>query len=181
MDWNPRRAMSSQQRNGNTGVSSGGDQQKSGTQIVHVMDSNLDALFDAVMHPKDGQVPLQVPMKLRNLPQSFFKPPDTGSKSVSHSRESSADSSTLLAAGPIGSPSPTSPLQQTTPTGLPIHHPRAHSSPASLQQTYANANTSQHQHIRHQSYDIADIDSPLTLPAGWEMARTATGQKYYLK
>ncbi|CAM1332283.1 YAP1 (predicted) [Pycnogonum litorale] len=151
------------------------EQPKSGTQVVHVMDSNLDALFDAVMHPKDGQIPLQVPMKLRNLPQSFFKPPDTGSKSVSHSRESSADSNTLLA-GPVGSPSP-----QLSPSpgvgGLQIHHPRAHSSPASLQQTY-NANTSQHQHLRQQSYDIIDDGNPL--PAGWEMAKTPSGQKYFL-
>lgn len=159
------------------------DQAKSGTQIVHVMDSNLDALFDAVMHPKDGQVPLQVPMKLRNLPQSFFKPPDTGSKSVSHSRESSADSSTLLspATAVTASTSPGPPPPPPPPisaSGVHIHHPRAHSSPATLQQTY-NANPSQHQHLRQQSYDITDIDVPL--PAGWEMAKTASGQKYFLK
>ncbi|GAB6020165.1 hypothetical protein CHUAL_002891 [Chamberlinius hualienensis] len=66
---------------------------------------------------------------------------------------------------------------QQHPSGLVIHHPRAHSSPASLQQTFASASNIQHQHLRQQSYDI--IDEP-PLPPGWGMAKTPTGQRYYL-
>lgn len=56
-------------------------------------DSDLQALFDTVLNP-DANRQLQVPLRLRNLPSSFFKPPSNGSKSssVSHSRDNSADS-----------------------------------------------------------------------------------------
>ncbi|KAH0947597.1 hypothetical protein HN011_002439 [Eciton burchellii] len=56
-------------------------------------ESDLQALFDTVLKP-DSKRPLQVPLRMRNLPDSFFNPPSTGSKSpsISHSRENSADS-----------------------------------------------------------------------------------------
>lgn len=155
-------------------------EQKGPNQIVRIRsdsETNLDDLFKAVMHPKGSQVPMSVPMRLRNLPPSFFQQPERGSKSASHSRESSTDNT-------YSSPTPpATPVSQSntgsssvSQSGLPINHPRAHSSPATLQQTYNN-NTAQHQHLRQQSYDITD-DIPL--PPGWEMAKTATGQKYFL-
>ena len=56
-------------------------------------DSNdkLNELFDKALSNK---VPLQIPYRMRKLPESFFMPPSSGSKSpsVSHSRENSADS-----------------------------------------------------------------------------------------
>jgi protein yorkie len=56
-------------------------------------DSNdkLNELFDKTLSNK---LPLQIPYRMRKLPDSFFKPPSSGSKSpsVSHSRENSADS-----------------------------------------------------------------------------------------
>lgn len=64
---------------------------------------------------------------MRKLPDSFFNPPSTGSKSINHSRENSVDSAFAggaTAAAPVNSV----PLQTA-------HH-RAHRSPASLQQTY---------------------------------------------
>lgn len=57
-----------------------------GHQIVHVRgdsETDLEALFNAVMNPKTANVPQSVPMRLRKLPDSFFKPPEP----KSHSRQ----------------------------------------------------------------------------------------------
>ncbi|XP_059050882.1 WW domain-containing transcription regulator protein 1-like isoform X3 [Achroia grisella] len=136
-------------------------------------DSVLQSLFDTVLKP-DSKRPLQVPLRMRQLPKSFFNPPSTGSKSpsVSHSRENSADSA-------FGSSSATG--------AAPVSHSRAHSSPASLQQTYAAGQQTQqpplhHQHTKQRSYDVASHipDELGPLPPGWEQARTPEGQVYYL-
>ncbi|XP_046965372.1 transcriptional coactivator YAP1 isoform X1 [Vanessa tameamea] len=136
-------------------------------------DSVLQSLFDTVLKP-DSKRPLQVPLRMRQLPKSFFNPPSTGSKSpsVSHSRENSADSA-------FGSSSATG--------AAPVSHSRAHSSPASLQQTYAAGQQNQqpplpHQHAKQRSYDVGTHipDDLGPLPAGWEQARTPEGQIYYL-
>ncbi|XP_071441501.1 transcriptional coactivator YAP1 isoform X1 [Hetaerina americana] len=158
-------------------------------------DSDLQALFDSVLKP-DSKRPLQVPLRMRKLPNSFFNPPHTGSKSpsISHSRENSADSAfgsspstTSSAANPSSSPSPSS-SPANPPPPLQVCHPRAHSSPASLQQTYASAQPLRsqqqqgsilgHQHGKQRSYDLGDDLTPL--PPGWEQARTREGQVYYL-
>ncbi|XP_052747209.1 WW domain-containing transcription regulator protein 1 isoform X8 [Bicyclus anynana] len=136
-------------------------------------DSVLQSLFDTVLKP-DSKRPLQVPLRMRQLPKSFFNPPSTGSKSpsVSHSRENSADSA-------FGSSSATG--------SAPVSHSRAHSSPASLQQTYAAGQPAQqpplpHQHAKQRSYDVGTHlpDDLGPLPSGWEQARTPEGQIYYL-
>ncbi|CAD0194906.1 unnamed protein product [Chrysodeixis includens] len=136
-------------------------------------DSVLQSLFDTVLKP-DSKRPLQVPLRMRQLPKSFFNPPSTGSKSpsVSHSRENSADSA-------FGSSSATG--------ASPVSHSRAHSSPASLQQTYAAGQQNQqpplhHQHTKQRSYDVGTHipDDLGPLPHGWEQARTPEGQIYYL-
>lgn len=149
-------------------------------------DSDLQALFDTVLKP-DSKRPLQVPFRMRKLPDSFFNPPSTGSKSpsISHSRENSADSAFGSAGG--GSGGSGNEGGQTV-TGLQVAHPRAHSSPASLQQTYAvgqqqATSTTPHHHMKQKSYDfvssVAEDQGPL--PPGWEQARTPEGQVYYLK
>lgn len=59
----------------------------------------------------------------------------------------------------------------------PISHMRAHSSPASLQQTLSAAPPPpSHQHLRQHSCEL--LDEPL--PPGWGMARTPQGQRYFL-
>lgn len=149
-------------------------------------DSELDlqALFDTVLKP-DSKRPLQVPLRMRKLPNSFFNPPPVGSKSpsISHSRENSADS----AFGSSGGGTTTG--NGTAPTTVTLHvaHPRAHSSPASLQQTYAvgqqQAPSPAHHHMKQRSYDVVSSvgEDQGPLPPGWEQARTPEGQVYYLK
>lgn len=72
-----------------------GTNKKKNLIIVVEKDSEdkLDELFNKALSNK---VPLQVPLRMRKLPDSFFNPPSSGSKSpsvsVSHSRENSADS-----------------------------------------------------------------------------------------
>ncbi|GAB1293856.1 Transcriptional coactivator YAP1 [Apodemus speciosus] len=141
-----------------------------GHQVVHVRgdsETDLEALFNAVMNPKTANVPQTVPMRLRKLPDSFFKPPEP----KSHSRQASTDAGTAGALTP--------------------QHVRAHSSPASLQLGAVSpgtltasgvvsgpAATPAAQHLRQSSFEIPD-DVPL--PAGWEMAKTSSGQRYFLK
>ncbi|KAI5754541.1 hypothetical protein M8J77_009371 [Diaphorina citri] len=140
---------------------------------------SLRALFDSVLKP-DATRQLQKPLNMRNLPKSFFQPPSTGSRSpsvssISHSRENSADSA-------FGTSTITSTSSSVSGGGLQIAHPRAHSSPASLQQTYASAQQQHQQHLKQRSYDITTVLDELgPLPPGWEQARTAEGQVYYLK
>ncbi|XP_059362315.1 transcriptional coactivator YAP1-like isoform X2 [Carassius carassius] len=135
-----------------------------GHQIVHVRgdsETDLEALFNAVMNPKSTIAPPSVPMRMRKLPDSFFKPPEP----KSHSRQASTD------AGTAGTLTP--------------QHIRAHSSPASLQLGAVTPGTlssmvpsnAPPQHLRQSSYEIPD-DVPL--PPGWEMAKTPSGQRYFL-
>lgn len=162
-------------------------EQHKGNLVVRIdedSDSDLQALFDSVLKPNSKR-PLQVPLRMRKLPNSFFNPPSTGSKSpsvssISHSRENSADSAfgtASVAAGAGG----TTTTSATGASGLQVNHPRAHSSPASLQQTYASAQQQQHGHLKQRSYDITTVDELGPLPPGWEQARTPEGQVYYLK
>ncbi|XP_015439574.1 PREDICTED: transcriptional coactivator YAP1 isoform X1 [Dufourea novaeangliae] len=203
--------------------------QLSKSNLVVRMDQNsesdLQALFDSVLKP-DSKRPLQVPLRMRNLPDSFFNPPSTGSKSpsISHSRENSADSAFGTAPGAgagAGGNAPGTGTQGTGPAsgqptsgntagsgtnaagaaaaavaaaaaaGLTVAHPRAHSSPASLQQTYASAQQApqhapqpharHHHHQKQRSYDvISTVDDLGPLPHGWEQARTPEGQIYFL-
>ncbi|XP_046998895.1 transcriptional coactivator YAP1 isoform X1 [Schistocerca americana] len=168
------------------------DQHKSNlvVRIDQDSDSDLQALFDSVLRP-DKKRPLQVPLRMRKLPDSFFTPPSTGSKSpsvssISHSRDNSADSAfgtASVAAGPTSGGSGGGNGASGAAGGLQVNHPRAHSSPASLQQTYASAQQQQqqqHQHLKQRSYDMTPVDELGPLPPGWEQARTPEGQVYYL-
>ncbi|XP_039176633.1 transcriptional coactivator YAP1 isoform X8 [Crotalus tigris] len=135
-----------------------------GHQVVHVRgdsETDLEALFNAVMNPKGANVPHTLPMRLRKLPDSFFKPPEP----KAHSRQASTDAGTAGALTP--------------------QHVRAHSSPALLGTVSPGAlapsgvvpGGTPSQHLRQSSFEIPD-DVPL--PPGWEMAKTPSGQRYFL-
>lgn len=146
------------------------DESKQVVRMDQDSETDLEALFDSVLKP-DSRRPAQVPWSMRKLPDSFFTPPSTGSKSINHSRENSVDS-----AFEVSTPVNSVPLQ-------PAHH-RAHSSPASLQQTYAvgQQQPPAHHHIKQRSYDVAcKTEDSTPLPPGWEQARTPEGQIYYLE
>ncbi|KAK6617762.1 hypothetical protein RUM43_013990 [Polyplax serrata] len=241
---NSNPSNSSNGKNDNTNTNSGASKHTNSdnhVRIVQNSESDLQALFDSVLKP-DSKRPLQVPWHMRNLPDSFFTPPSTGSKSpsvlsISHSRENSADAAfgtnttpaglqlnmvdryqaqryepprrgLYLAKGvtnvkgilpyePRGKEADTEcALEQndspySTIYDLKVNHPRAHSSPASLQQTYASAQQKTppqapqgvHSHIKQRSYDMGAtvVDELGPLPPGWEQARTSQGQVYYLK
>jgi len=142
-------------------------------------DSELQNLFDFSLN-KGGQRSLYVPLRMRNLPASFWQPPTHGSKSPSvHSRENSLDNSLgTFSPGPGASPQP-------APGGVGLaHHNRANSCPATLEQTLAVAQQQNHNlqnlHLRQQSYDVGGGDDMGPLPPGWEMAKAPNGQLYYM-
>lgn len=220
--------------NNNNAENSGGTNENLVVRIDDNSQDNLQALFDSVLKPNETKRPLQIPFRMRKLPSSFFNPPTTGSKSpsVSHSRENSADSA--FGSGTTTICSPNSSINPVT-SRLQISHSRAHSSPASLQQTYAaltsqnnssgvaavvaaanaaansvvsgsvglsqqqnqtattgtsssNQQTTPQQqpiHMKQRSYDVVSAiqlrEELGELPHGWEQARTAEGQIYYLK
>jgi len=120
---------------------------------------DLDELFRvAISQANQGLTGMGTPLRQRNLPASFFTPPETGTRSTSHSRESSLDqsgpfspppgsgartpasplspaASTLTIAGNcnVAIPSPVPPsIQPTQQQGRLVAHSRAHSSPATL-------------------------------------------------
>ncbi|XP_060085990.1 transcriptional coactivator YAP1-like isoform X3 [Ylistrum balloti] len=150
--------------------------ERKGTQVVHVREdsgSELEALFSAAMNPKSGQSG-QIPLRMRKLPASFWKPPDQPQRPVQHMKQGSNDST----GGYPGHPSGVGPSQGN----LQIAHMRAHSSPASLQQTLSPVPQGPPQpsphHARQHSCDALLDNEPL--PPGWEMAKMPDGQRYYL-
>jgi len=151
--------------------------------VLHVREdsaSEMENLF-SVVNGNSARSLQHPPMRMRNLPKSFFHPPGVGSKSPSvHSRENSLDNSPF-SPGPVPSPGP-------PPMG-PVHS-RASSCPATLgqplapQQPHQNlALNSPHAHLRQHSFDVGggnsdDVLGPL--PPGWEKAQTPTGQIYFM-
>ena len=180
---------------GAEGGNNDGDQRNPGP-IVHVRadsDSTLEDLFAIVQKPPPpGSVrQLTVPLRLRKLPPSFFKPPMSGSKSPgSNTQEASSTGSSgegsmqdpfSPGGASVGSPPPAPSAAVPPPAPqLPVHN-RAHSSPATLQQTLAVAQQQQQQHqpsahLRQGSYD----DGLGPLPDGWDMSVTKEGQVYFM-
>ncbi len=135
-------------------------------QVLHVKqdsETDMDQLFAVLQQ----NVPnAQTPFAQRKLPASFFTPPK-----INHSRDNSADGATHLGL-------------QRGPGGLPIAHGRSRSSPAMLPNTLSALNAPpQNNHLKQQSLgDFSSDDFTLgPLPPGWGIAKTADGQRYFLK
>lgn len=162
------------------------------TQVISHMKGDsateLEHLFQRVLHPSADKEELPKPMKERNLPPSFFSQPGPRlSPNGNHRRDSSQDESHYSdSPTDSGITSPPSGPQSLSTHGLNIVHQRARSSPAILQEmrSAVGQQSLQVQHLKQQSYDItdnADILSSIPLPPGWEVAHTPNGQQYFLE
>ena len=142
--------QSQQLKQGGTIEEEMNSQQKKNNLIILVDKDSNDKLDELFQNTLSNKTTLHKPFKMRNLPASFFQPPSSGSKSpsVSHSRENSADSAfgsgTTIGIGsnnPTQNPIPSNhTIAPAIPSGLTIHHSRAHSSPASLGKLPLNIN-----------------------------------------
>ena len=129
--------------------------------IVHVRqdsDTDLEHLFNSVLN-KDGQQQAQpsVPLRMRNLPPSFFQPAIVGG-APQHIRTRSLPASL----GQMVSQQEQTTPQQQQPNFMVPNHQRKHSHDA-LEQTNGA------------------VPPNSALPPGWESRTTALGQKYYVK
>ncbi len=100
---------------------------------------------------------------------------------MQHSREGSADSAAAGALCPGGLAPP-----RGAAGALQIAHGRSRSSPAMLPNTLTALNPGPGPnpgqiHYKQQSLGDFTEDGLGPLPHGWEMAKTADGQRYYLK
>ncbi|XP_060681759.1 transcriptional coactivator YAP1 isoform X2 [Hemiscyllium ocellatum] len=157
---------------------------RAGHQIVHVRgdsETDLEALFNAVMNPKNSNVPQSVPMRLRKLPDSFFKQPEP----KSHSRQASTDGPNAPSLQPQHVRAHSSPASLLSAAAVTASAPPASgssgssgsASPAAAAVPQGSGSSPASAHLRQASYEIPD-DVPL--PPGWEMAKTPSGQRYYL-
>lgn len=141
-------------------------QERKGTQVVHVRENSgneLEALFQYAANP-NSELGGQIPFRQRKLPESFFHEPK--SSRPGHMKQGSNDSTGF-------------PGQMNVNPGMGAHM-RAHSSPATLQQSLS-AVPQPPSHARQRSCDaLLDPIESEPLPPGWEMAKTQDGQRYYL-
>ena len=134
---------------------------------VHVRgdsDTNLEALFNVLNNVDPSK--LQNSFKNRNLPPSFFKPPEPR-----HSREGSEDSTSSFDVSRVG-PHPSMQLSS--------NHGRSHSSPAQLPRTLI-AVPPPPIHIKQTSLAGEFSDELGPLPPGWDGNKGSNGQRYFLR
>ena len=163
---------------------------------LHVRENSkdeLDALFDPI------KLKNAKPLFKRNLPDSFFKPPEKGTKTPTHSRQGSMDSTLISASSPSSSNS----HQLLNPQNInqQIHkkilnnnninnHLRSNSEPvlitsfslAQQQQDHFGANnTSNSNNSPYLPQRQPSVCSEQPLPHGWELVINSQGQRFYIK
>ena len=174
--------------------------------VVHVRENSMDEL-DALFDPNkwSKRVATNLPLAKRNLPQSFFRPPETGTKtpklnsmnsSNNHSRQSSIDQTNMH--------NNTNYLNQqhvllqqklanlhnngSNPNGFNPNgqnfHSRSISEPVTSMPPYNQfAHSQPLQPFQQNTFqqNSQTLQSQLSLPNGWQAAKTETGQRYYIK
>ena len=139
--------------------------------VLHLRENSMDEL-EALFDPSKWTHRSQIPFNKRNLPASFFRPPETGTKtprySVLHSRQSSMDHAIMIQNSNYLNKQHN--LLQQKLSGLSNNHLRSASEPVNVSpQAYSLIQKQQQtQHINQ-------------LPYGWQSAKTPEGQNYYTK
>ncbi|RNA04403.1 transcriptional coactivator YAP1-like [Brachionus plicatilis] len=138
--------------------------------VLHMRENSIDEL-EALFDPSKWAQRSQVPFNKRNLPASFFRPPETGTKtprySVSHSRQSSMDHVIMMQNSNYLNKQHS--LLQQKLSGLSNSHLRSASEPVNVSpQTY---------NLIQKQQQVQNLNQ---LPYGWQCAKTSEGQNYYI-
>ena len=160
---------------------------KSSKSVLHVRENSLDeldALFDPAKWSNRKQNAL--PLAKRNLPQSFFRPPESGGTktpklagSTAHSRQNSIDQTSLLNNNSNAFNQQL--LQQKLSKLNSSLHSRSISEPVSVMPPYLMAQQQAFQNQSNLPIQPQQIPNHSSLPYGWQSARTQTGQQYFIK
>lgn len=149
---------------------------RSHKSILHVRENSLDeleALFDPTKWSNRSVNSL--PLNKRNLPASFFRPPETGTKTPRssnfhhsvHSRQSSVDQTCLNQSANLLSKQHVLLHQKLASLNQSNNHLRSISEPVNISPLAYGIIQQQQQHQQ--------------LPYGWQAAKTSDGQTYYIK
>lgn len=155
---------------------------KSSSSILHVRENSIDeleALFDPAKWSMRQKLP-GVPLNKRNLPPSFFRPPETGTKtprannySNNHSRQSSIDQSYASQQSQQAALSKQHQMLHQKLSVLTNSHLRSISEPVNVSpQSYAQMNSYQPETNKLTNSHIA---------MGWQTAKSSDGQIYFYK
>ena len=162
---------------------------KSSKSVLHVRENSLDeldALFDPAKWSNRKQNAL--PLAKRNLPQSFFRPPESGGTktpklagSSAHSRQNSIDQTSLL--NNSSNAFNQQLLQQKLSKLNSSLHSRSVSEPVAVMPPYLMAQQQQAFQSNQSNLPMQpqQIQNHTPLPYGWQSARTQTGQQYFIK
>ena len=146
---------------------------------LHVRENSkdeLDALFDPIKF-KNAK-----PLNKRNLPDSFFKPPEKGTKTPTHSRQGSIDSTLLLSPSPSSTAiNPQNLNQQIHKKILNNNHLRSNSEPVLINSFSLAASQQQQDTSSYVAQRQSSVCSEKPLPHGWESLIASNGQRYYIK
>ena len=188
-----------------TNVQNQGSLHRPSKSVIHVRENSMDEL-DALFDPNkwSKRTASNVPFSKRNLPQSFFRPPETGTKtpklnsmnsSNNHSRQSSIDQTNmhnnsnylsqqhLLLQQKLANLS-NSPFNNTASQNF---HSRSISEPVVTNMPpytpFSNQPQPHQPYTQHAQYqqNTQTLQQQFSLPYGWQAAKTETGQRYFIK
>ena len=116
------------------------------------------------------------------MPDSFFKPPEKGTKTPTHSRQGSIDSTLLLSPSPSSTAiNPQNLNQQIHKKILNNNHLRSNSEPVLINSFSLAASQQQQDTSSYVAQRQSSVCSEKPLPHGWESLIASNGQRYYIK